>query len=297
MTKHPKLLFLSLLAVYVLSLSYIDRCVLKANKGFCVWELYSQEKPKGQWDEKNNSYLSSDEIADIFNQPLCYLGRGHQSVAFLTKKGDYVVKFYRFPVHMRPMGFVAQPLSSFKQQRRSIEEYDKRKFTQTIESHKLAFKELKEEGALVLTHLNKTKDTSYRAHLIDPLGKKYVVDLMDTIFIVQKKGELLFPRLKVLIEQKQEALAQKIIKNTVLFLQERSAKGYLDKDAMLSKNYGLIADELFQLDTGRLEKADHKLSAEEIKKEVVEITESLKYWLLDKSPELYSYFSEIINTL
>ena len=297
MKKHPKLIFFSLITIYVISLSYLDRRMLKSNKSFCTWELYGNESIHKEPLEKYNDYLATEEAKKLFSLPLTYLGKGHQSVAFLSGCGDYVVKFYRFPVHMRPLGTLARPLSCLKSKRKAIEDYDRRKFDITLQSHKLAFAELKNESALIATHLHKTTGSVLKAHIIDPLGKNYAVDLENTVFIVQKKGELLFPRLESLIEQKKEALAQKIIKNTVLFLQERSANGYLDKDAMLSKNYGLIADELFQLDTGRLEKTDHKLSAEEIKKEVVEITESLKCWLLDKSPELYSYFSEIINTL
>ena len=293
--KYPMYSFICLILLFAIALCYLDRQMLHANKGFCMWELYSKEGKRQPWDIEKYCLISKQELHDIFSSPLSFLGKGHQSSAFLSSDGNYVVKFYRFPTHMRPFGRFMRPFSAFKEKRQKIELYDHKKFQETLLSYSLAFNEMTGPSALVAVHLNKSSDIELNASLIDTLGAHHLASLDETIFIVQKKGELLFPHLESLLREGKMSEVKSVISQTIYFLFERARSPYQDSDAMLCKNYGLLNGHLFQLDTGRLQKRKEMPSHQEILQEVERITEPLKYWLYERSPELYSFYCEIIN--
>lgn len=297
-SKKPSILaFCGLILLLGASLALTDRYFLRQNKGFCQWQIYSRETTRKLWDEKTFSSVSSDDLQTIFKRPFTYLSKGHQSVAFESSDGQYVLKFYRFPTHMRPLGWMYRPISRFSQKRMAIWEYNKAKFSETRESHLLAFSEFGKESGLIAIHMDKSFNCPYIAQIKDPLGMGYEVLLKDTYFLVQRKGSLFFPTLDAYVKAGKISEAQEVIYNTISFIMERSKKRIKDEDAILEKNYGLVGTHLFQLDTGRLHRESSLSNFQIAKNDAVIITEPLKNWLQAVSPELLQYYQDILEKI
>jgi hypothetical protein len=296
-TTYQWLFFFSALTLFFTSLSLLDRNYFKKNRFFCVWELYSQTSQHAKWDPQNFSSLSHEEWKDVFSHPFTFIGRGLQSVAFESLDGIYVIKFYRFPIMMRPAGFLAKPLSTFSDKRKQLNIKDCENYQNTLASHALAFNFMKAESALVATHLDKTINCPYVVTIIDPLGSRYKISLKDTIYLIQKKGDLLFPTLKNVVKQNDLKILKKIVFSSVFFIYERSLKGVQDTDPMLEKNYALLNNKLFQLDTGNLILNTALKEPAQAMAETLKVTAPLKQWLELESEEGLKYYYDAIKYL
>lgn len=275
----------------------MNRFFLRHNKGFCIGQIYSSQPVKGSWDAKSSSIASSEELKEIFSQPFSYLGKGHQSVVFESEDKKYVLKFYKFPSHMKTGGWMAEPLSRFTDKRKAIRCYNENKFIETKASHLLAFTDFQEESGLIAVQMNKTNNCPYIVSLKDPLLHPYQVALKDTFFVLQKKGELIFPTLTTLVKEGKIDEVKAIIDNVLSFVIQRSFKGIKDEDAILEKNYGLLRSHLFQLDTGRLKINSSMKNQEDAKNEALKVTEPLKNWLSNVSPELLQYYLSSVEKI
>jgi hypothetical protein len=303
MTKPPpskKPATIALITICLLlggSFSLLDRHFIRSNKGFCVWQIYSQQPQNTSWDEKSFSSLTSQELQEVFSQGFSYLGHGHQSLAFESKDEKYVLKFYRFPGEMRINGWMVRPITRFKNKRRAIQKYNENKFIQTKLSHTLSYNTFKEESALLAIHLEKSVDCPYVVTLTDHLHARYAVPLKDTCFILQKKGDLFFPTLEKLFEENRIPELKEMINDVLTFIVDRSLKGLKDDAPVLEKNYGLLDNKLFQLDTGRLKKNFSLTERSAAKEEARFIVEPLKNRLESLSPELLQYYNKTLEEI
>lgn len=288
---------LSGLILLTIAFVSMNRFFLRHNKGFCIGQIYSTQPIDGAWDPSSYSSVSLEELEDILTQSYSYLEKGHQSVVFESEDKNYVLKFYRFPSHMRVAGWMARPVTRFTDKRKAIRNYDENKFVETKKSHILAFKSLREESGLIAVHMNKSENCPYTVNIKDPLNHPYQVALKDTFFVVQKKGQLIFPTLAELIREGKVTEAQSIINNTTSFVLTRSLKGIKDEDPILEKNYGLLGSHLFQLDTGRLKISPSIKNIEDAKNEALTITEPLKNWLSSVSPDLLEHYLNNIEKI
>ncbi|MCX6989720.1 MAG: hypothetical protein NTX49_01450 [Chlamydiae bacterium] len=279
------------------SFSLLDRHFTRNNKGFCVWQIYSHQPQNTSWDERGSSSLTTQELQEVFSQGFSYLGHGHQSLAFESNDGQFVLKFYRFPGEMRVNGWIVRPITRFKNKRRAIQKYDENKFIQTKLSHALSYDCFKEESALLSIHLEKSLNCPYVVTLTDHLHAQYTVPLKDTCFILQKKGELFFPTLDKLFKEERIPELKEMIHNVLTFIVQRSLKGLKDDDAVLQKNYGLLGTKLFQLDTGRLKKNLSLMKLSAAKEEARIIVEPLRNRLQALSPELLQYYNDTLEEI
>jgi len=289
-SKKTIIWLLSGLIIFTISLVITNRFFLQHNKGFCIGQIYSTQPIDGSWDPSSSSSVSTLELQDILTQSYSYLEKGHQSVVFESEDKNYVLKFYRFPSHMRVTGWMSRPLTRFTDKRKAIRNYDENKFVETKKSHLLAFDALRQESGLIAVHMSKSENCPYTVHIKDALNHPYQVALKDTFFVLQRKGQLIFPTLSELIKQGRISEAQSIIDNTISFVLMRSSKGIKDEDPILEKNYGLLGSYLFQLDTGRLKISSSIKKPEDAKSEALTITEPLKNWLSIVSPDLLQYY-------
>ncbi len=279
----------------LLSLCFLDRYLYKKNLGFCIGHIYSTLPYTSSWTLADNSLLSEQEVSSLFNQPFRYLGKGHQTVAFVSEDNCYVLKFYRFPSHMRLQPWTPHLLAyQYQEKRKEIKKYNEQKLQDSLSSYRIAFSQAPEESALLMIHLQKTKDPLPTVTLIDTAGHRHFVPLQETVFLVQRKGDLIFPSLKRWIEEKKTKQAQHLIKSLFDLIARRMENRIEDKDAVLSKNYGCLGCQAFQLDVGRLHSLEKKPSRQEIRQEQIRICKPLEEWLKQEDENLFLFYQNLI---
>lgn len=277
------------LLVFVATLVSLDRYFLKLCDGFCVRNIYSTLPP-----------VSSPDLSPCpsFHQPFYYLAKGHQSYVFLSQDNKYVIKFYRFPSHLRPFPWLNHPLSHlgsrFGLKRKEIQKYNHQKLASSFASYALAYKELEKESALLYIHLHPTSHLKQTITLIDPLGACYLVPLDKMHFVVQQKVDLIFPTLERFLASGQHKQARELISSIVHLLATQWRKNITNNDPILEKNYGCIGTRAICLDVGRFVKKPSSLPLHE---EVHHLAHSLASWLKEKDPELFHFYLEEIHGL
>jgi hypothetical protein len=237
-------------------------------------------------------------IDQLLSQPFTYLDKGHQSVVFLSQDQKVVLKFYRFPSHLRCFNALNRPLSyRFSARRQKIKAYNLQKLKMSFESYRLCYDLLKEESGLLWLHLNKTNSLKKKIALIDRIGGRYEVDIDRTYCLLQKKADLIFPLLDALLQKKQKTEAKKVIQEILHLLVKSSQKGLLDKDAILDKNYGWIAGSAMHIDVGRFVQDERLKNPAVYKQEIVKVTSSLRTFLAQHAPDLLEFYDTQIQSL
>ncbi|MCX6987377.1 MAG: hypothetical protein NT065_04390 [Chlamydiae bacterium] len=290
-------LFISVLIVFTLSLKLMDHFFLKCNKGFTIWQLYSNHNEYRDWDAETNTNLPLIEIENIFNQPFTYLGKGHQSIVFESADRNYVLKLSLLHSDLRRLGWLKHPLSRITNARDPIESENKQTFIATKQSHAFAFSSLKSASGILVLHMDKSVNFPFTALLTDPLGHTYSIPLKDTFFLLQRKGTLVFPTIQNFLDKKEMGLAKEAIDNLISFIYFRSLNGIKDDDPVIKKNYGFYGTEAFQLDTGKIRQEPMLKNRVSAKEETIAITKPLESWLTETSSELLSHYQNTINRL
>ncbi len=215
-----------LLLSFIFFLYKLNGRFLKENDQFCIGHIF-REIPKRIKTEGPKFH---------------YLGKGHQSFVFESEDGTQVIKFYRYPSHLRAF--------SLKFWSHPKEIYNIKKLHDSLESYKLAFSELKEDCGLL--------DSTFKsATLIDKSGAKYTVSLDDTTCFMQKKAGKIFPV---------KGDATLLFSSLIDLIKRRTEKGIVDLDPVLKKNYGVVDGKVILIDIGRLkrQKADLNEQIEKI---------------------------------
>jgi hypothetical protein len=290
-------LFFSLCIIFIGAFCVLDRSYYKKNNGFCPAEIHPTNLERRPWDREKQTSLSQDELLSLLKGPFTYLGKGHQTQVFENATKDYVIKFYRFAHHSRPWGFFKHPLSRFSTKRKKIRAYDDLKFLKTKQSFALAFARLNQESGLVAVHLDPSDAALGRALIYDASGNQYTVSLDDTVFVVQKKGELIFPLLLKTIARGDIACAKEIIDNAVNYFHARSLLSIKDEDPAIDKNYGIFEGKVFQLDVGRLIEDSNVLQAQVRQEEAQKLFAPLHHFLQQHSFELSLYLEKKVAQL
>ena len=287
--------FVLLVSVFIAELCFLDRFFLKKNQGFCIRHIYAISPEDPLWSLKDNSSYSEKDLQLILSQPFTFLGKGHQSYVFVSRDGDYVLKFYHFPSYLRPLSWIDHPFSRFLLRRQKARAYNIRKFHMSVQSYQLAFACFREESGLIMTHLVNTQGVFDPLILVDTLGCEYHVDLDKTCCLLQKKGEMILPALRLCIDQGDLTQAKILIRSFVTLVKNRLQRGIRDVDAVLKKNYGCFNLRAFQLDVGRLVHDPSLQKPSILKSQLICETESLKNWLSKESVELFNYCNYLVD--
>lgn len=270
------LLFVSLLGVF-------DRKLWRANHGFCLSII---EAPLPQLSEIHPQLTFPQEI---FTQPFHYLGRGAQSFVFESKDRKTVLKFYRFPSHLRRFPWTHHPLGYlFSSNRQKIKAYNIKKLQLSFHSFALAENPLSTETGVLYVHLRPTSTLCQKVHLIDHLGSHYHIPLDSIAFVVQKKGTPFLSAFQEASYEKQKTMLASLIQLIVNRCQHRIT----DLDNMDNDNYGWSGSEAIHLDIGRFqEKTDLQT-----KDEILRVTHPLIDYLAANSPELHDFYLKRIDS-
>jgi hypothetical protein len=293
------ILFLSMFALFLGTLARIDRIFFKRNHDFCILFLYSSLPNQPEWDLPPLLPEEESALDKILKQKFCYLGKGTHCYAFLSEDQKYVIKFHRFPSHMRIFPWLTHPLSyQFSKHRKKIKDYNMKKLYYNLENYKNSYRDLKEESGLILLHINKTDSLHRRVTLVDRTKAEYQVSLDQVTFILQHKADLIYPTLDRLIKEDKIDEAKKVVSNIIHLIATSNQKEYIDNDPVLHRNYGLLSDyRAIHIDIGDLIKKKGGTLRENDIPHVKEMTESLRKRLENTYPQLLEHYHQEINSL
>ncbi len=201
-------------------------------------------------------------LKSIFQQKFKYLAVGSQSYAFVSEDGKYVIKFFIMK-HLIPRISDLWLPEKIEDRRENL--------LSIFNAHKLAYDELREDTGLIYIHLNKSDHLKTQLNVVDRLGRTHSINLDTVEFIVQEKAELIFTRLKKLLNQDPTQVKQSVTAILQL-VQRRIDRGISDHDKAVKHNYGFVGDRPVHLDIGRIEKVRKP-------KERDRIAERINKWL------------------
>jgi hypothetical protein len=285
--------FLKVLLLIICFLA-VERFCHKQTKGFTIAKISSNLPLNPDWEIPPLSEKEQKELEKILDQPFFFLGYGGQSYAFLSKDKTTVIKFFKHH-HMRPHPIPKKiPLPSFLDRFLQAQEY---KLYQIFGSCKLAYDDFKEEAGLIYLHLNKTQHFNKKIKIVDNLGIAHFLDIDSMTFVIQKKAELFFEKIKGHAQAKDAQGMKNAINSLIDLILARCQKGIKDIDTGLKRNFGFIGNAAAAIDIGSFIKDDTLKDPSNYKKELIAKTKRLNHWLNKHCPEYEHYYHERLQTI
>ena len=260
---NRKLLLLSTLTLFIGMLFGIDRIYFKRNHSFNIRFLYSSLPTNPEWDLPSPSQEESASLDKILDQKFHYLAKGCHCYAFISENGNYVIKFHRYASHMRQFPWLNHPFAyHFDEARKKIKEHNFSRLHENFLSYKKSYEDLLEETGILLLHINRTDYLHKSVTLVDATQAQYQVPLDQVTFILQHKADLIYPTLDRLTKEQKTEEAKKVVSQIVDLIATCCKKGYVDKDPVLYRNYGLLESRAIHIDVGDLVQ-DESIKSEE----------------------------------
>jgi hypothetical protein len=286
------------LALFIALLNVTDRFFFKQNNSFCLRFIHTCLPSREEFALPPPTQEELTQLDTILEQPFYYLAKGTHCFAFLSEDARYVIKFHRFASHMRPFPWLNHPFSYlFGRKRKEIKAYNLKRLHYHFTNYKQSFLNHKEETALLLVHLNRTKTLNRSVTLVDKTGISYEVSLDAVTFILQQKAELIYPTLDTLYAEERFDEAKALLSNIITLITKCCKKGYVDEDPILRKNYGLIDAQAIHIDIGDLIQRPGIEKKENYVPYVKELTAPLRLHLEKQCPELLAHYTQEIDAL
>ncbi|MDN3506166.1 MAG: hypothetical protein P0S96_02950 [Simkaniaceae bacterium] len=259
--RYVSIAFFVLMAVF----AKLDRHFFKSNDSFCPKFIFPN------WSRLPQLSTKPRDVSNILSQRFRYLTKGKQSFVFLSEDGKWVLKLPRLP----------------RAKMRYALHFDAKKpfFENALLHGKSIYEELEKETGVVYAHLKPSQQFN-PVLLIDQYGQNYSLDPNDLPFFLQKRGEDFFTFFAGLKDP------TTLIEKTISLFSSLYDKGFIDRDPILDKNFGVIDGSPFIMDIGQLEKCDHLPSRREY---LEEMTQSLAEKLQRESPDLYKYYKKLLH--
>ncbi len=264
--------------------------------GFSVSKIANTFPVTSEWQLPTPSKDELQQISAICSEQFHYLGKGSQAYAFLNDDKRHVLKLFKC-YHLQPVGWIAKiPLPEALDTSRQVA-LDKRykKINDTLHSYKIAAKYLKDECGIIAMEILPTSGIDQEVTLFDKLGRKHTINLGQYGFILQRRADLIYPKLANWIATQDLTSAKKAISSIVALVVQRSKKGIQDSDPDLHKNAGLIGTTAMFIDLGSFHQNPLAKTEEVYTQDLRKITNRLKEWLEKQSPELAKHLEEEIT--
>lgn len=281
-------LYIGLLVLWGALLYWVDKKTFKQNDRFNVRHILSSD-----WDGTVWAPPMRPEVQAILKQKFSYLARGMHAFAFLSEDGRYVLKFHRYPSHMRIFPWLNHPFSQKSEKRIKIRANDLKKWQYHLNSYQNSFSSLKEETGII--YASSKAPISEVVTIIDKEGSICRVPLSRTTFILQHKADLIYPSL----DYEGEEMQQKIVAAIIELMVTCCKKGFVDQDPILRKNYGILRlgeqIKAIHIDVGDMVFLESVKSREAYIPYVKEITASLRQRIERDYPHLLSYYHQVLD--
>jgi len=245
------------------------------------------------WEQSD---IADEQIRHLLAQRYTFLGSGGQFYAFASEDGNTVLKLFKMShlYQFRWLTLTAFP-GWFELYRQSLLVQDRNKLERCLSSCSLASHILKPHTGVLFQHTAKTKDLGIDLRLIDRLGIEHRIAADRIPFLMQKKAEFPFLKLRKHIAKKELKAGKEVVRAIVEYLQSRYQLGIRDTDPALRRNTGLLDGKAIAIDVGSFV-VDHTLKDPACAHAaLVQDTLRTARWLQKRSPELSAYLKELIQ--
>lgn len=257
--------------------------------GFSVNKITSSFPLSPKWEVASPK---KEVVEKLLSQNFYYLRKGSQYYVFESEDRDIVLKFFRLSRYRLPgiAHLITSPafLIEIRDRTEAVKQH---KLDLLFQSCKIAYEELQEETGLLYLHLNRTSNLKKTILLFDRLKRVHPINIDEYAFMIQTRGEHIFPYLTRLLEHGKKKEAEKALDDLTTLLIRRMQKGIVDNDAVIHKNTGFRENRALFLDVG----AFSKKRIFDRRSYLYEITRTLRFWLEEQDPELARHFAETLN--
>ena len=235
--------------------------------------------------DKNN-------VFSILGQKFYYIGKGAQSYAFESEDQNYVLKFFKFK-HLKPNFLLnlLPPIPLFERYKTAVRERKTRKIHGIFLGYQIAYEENKEGSKLIYLHLMPTDFFNKQVTVVDKIGIERRIDLDHTVFLIQRKGEMLRTRIHRLFADNRIESVNKVLSDILEMYIKEYRLGVYDHDHGIMNNTGFIGNEPFHLDVGKLSKDDSMKHVDQYKLDLKQVVWKMNDWIYRYYPEHYSVVS------
>lgn len=272
--------FYLFLVVYFLALGQLNRHFSHANDRFSLRDIYPIAYDAKMWDVSTER----TDIDAILSQPFHYLRHGAQMFAFVSADDKYVLKFHRYPFHMRRYNWLKHPFKKTRKERNI------QRFAYHMTNYKACYETLQAETGCIWLQLNPEQGLNKEVRLIDKMGNHYTLPLKGVTCILQHRAQLIYPTLQTYLAEGQIENGKQAITHILELFMHTCKKGYVNTDSMLSSNIGLLPDRAIHIDMGDLSRSEGIGQPEQIKAYLAEVTEPLRNWLEAHSSALLAHY-------
>jgi len=242
--------------------------------------------------------LDTSTLDAILSQPFHYLGQGKQMVAYESEDGKVVLKLFN-PMSPLKKGWYTRwtlwkRYSSLKWFSREWLSQKERLF-KLFKRHKIAFEHLQDETGLLYVHLSPSEKITHYLHLTDQHGKKHILPLENTPFVLQEKAVPVPTYLTQLLNNHEIEKAALAIGRLEALFEKRTELGITDRIQTMHNNYGFVGDKPIQIDVGRIHMNEELIPDKEAEKR--RLNESLHSWVSAHFPQLFEEHKAICSDL
>lgn len=294
-----KILFQLLILTVSIGLLYAGgRLYYQLTGGFTLSNISSDFAYNPEWETRP---LHEDEklvLNSALDQPYDYLGKGCQSYVFLSRDGNYVVKFFKYQrFRLQPWLAYFPPLPNVVKYRQEKIEKKWLKLDGFVKSWKIAFENLKDETGLVYVHLNKTDHLMKDLLIHDKLGNSHVVNLDEMEFCVQHRATMLCDTLMEYKKQNALERSQELISKLLALILSEYRRGLADNDHALMQNTGVVHGNPIHIDVGQFVQSEKIKDPAFYSQELFTKTYKFKIWLKEAYPELVPFLEDKLREI
>lgn len=286
------------LCLLVLVLDRVTVFCLKQTGGFSIYGISHNRPYDKTWEIAPLAPSVQQEVFQAIDQKFTYCNKGGQCFVFFSEDGRYVLKFLKQKLYKLPLWVRYFPVPYFIDHFRIKKKWKKLdKLNRDFTSYKIAYDELQNETGIIFIHLNQTTDLKKSLKIVDKLGIEHQIDLNKFDFILQKRADLLYSKIKKLMKKGKIDDAKKSLSEVLKFIITLCKKGIHDRDPSLSTNCGFIQSQPIKIDAGLFVRDERVKLPEVYKQELIRVSNPLKMWLRKKHPTLSPYFDQEIAKL
>ena len=281
-----------------LTYEYGTRKAMNATDEFFLAKIQSTLTFNPEYNLEPLPEKDQQELACALTQNYTYLGHGGQCFAFVSEDNRYVLKFLNHS--KRRLSFYSSwPLLPTSLQKRINKKTERKKEKQQRDftSYLIAIRDLQEQTGMIFVHLNKTTSLHKTIVITDKKGEHFTIHLDHYEFLLQKKADNIYNKIRFFMDNSQQAKAESLIDSLITSLIARSKKSIIDDDAILHKNFGCIDDKCLFIDVGRFRKDPRIADPTMYIEDIYRITTPFTRWLKQNYSELDIYLDGRIQEL
>lgn len=240
-----------------------------------------------EWELTSLSSEEQAHVDEVLSKKFTYLAKGSQAYAFESDDGRYILKLFKFK-HLKPSWFVnwlpSIPVIDRFQKAEIMRK--ERRCSKVFASYKLVYEKYRKESCLLFMQLN-SPHIPRPITVVDKMGFNRVIDLGETVFVLQERAKPVRQELKELLNRNQVALAKHRISQIIAMCLREYNQGVYDNDTGLINNAGFVGDRPVHFDAGKFVENARMKNPKYFETNLTSVAGRIAYWLYKDYPEHY----------